>query len=88
MSSNKQQRAQRRYNNRRVIKEQLAIRQISSDTPVTIQPGKFRKHYANNCGRSKCMMCSNPRKTWKRKTLKEISVIELFRYEVLHREED
>ena len=32
---------------------------------------KFAKHHAMNCGNSKCVMCANPRKIWKEKTMQE-----------------
>lgn len=28
------------------------------------EPHRFAKHHALNCGNPKCMMCSNPRKTF------------------------
>ena len=34
-------------------------------------PHKFAKHHAVNCGNPKCIMCSNPRKTFKELTAQE-----------------
>jgi hypothetical protein len=34
---------------------------------------RYAKHHALNCGRAHCMLCSNPRRTWKQKTLQEVS---------------
>jgi hypothetical protein len=35
------------------------------------EPHRYQKHAALNCGDPKCIMCSNPRRIWKEKTLKE-----------------
>lgn len=32
---------------------------------------RFVKHHALNCGDPKCVMCGNPRKVWKEKTIQE-----------------
>jgi len=34
---------------------------------------RYAKHHAMNCGRPHCMLCSNPRRTWKEKTIQEKS---------------
>lgn len=35
------------------------------------QPHKFAKHHAMDCGQPGCMLCGNPRKLWKEKTIQE-----------------
>ena len=35
------------------------------------EPHKFAKHHAMNCGNPKCVMCANPRKTFKELTQQE-----------------
>ena len=35
------------------------------------EPHKFAKHHEMNCGNPKCMLCSNPRKTFKSLTAQE-----------------
>jgi hypothetical protein len=35
------------------------------------EPHKFAKHHAMNCGNPKCVMCGNPRKTFKELTQQE-----------------
>lgn len=35
------------------------------------EPHKFAKHHAMNCGNPKCLLCSNPRKVFKEKTIQE-----------------
>lgn len=34
-------------------------------------PHKFAKHHATNCGQPNCVMCGNPRKTFKEETIQE-----------------
>ena len=34
---------------------------------------RYAKHHAMNCGRPHCMLCSNPRRTWREKTIQEKS---------------
>jgi len=35
------------------------------------KPHKFAKAHAMNCGNPRCVMCSNPRKVFKEKTIQE-----------------
>lgn len=42
------------------------------------QPHRFAKHHALDCGRSGCMICGNPRRTMKEKTLQERKFVESF----------
>ena len=35
------------------------------------EPHKFAKHHAMDCGNPKCILCSNPRKIIKEKTIQE-----------------
>ena len=32
---------------------------------------RYAKHHAMNCGRPHCLLCANPRRTWKEKTIQE-----------------
>jgi hypothetical protein len=62
-------------NSRRRHKTDIAIaRQIriakTYGVPVK-DPHKFAKHHAMNCGNPKCVMCSNPRKTFNELTQQE-----------------
>ena len=52
-----------------VIKKQTKIAK-DFGIPVT-EPHKFAKHHAMNCGNPKCVMCANPRKTFKELTQQE-----------------
>lgn len=37
----------------------------------TKEPHRFAKMHATNCGNPRCLMCGNPRKTIKEKTIQE-----------------
>ena len=32
---------------------------------------RYAKHHAMNCGRPHCLLCGNPRRTWREKTIQE-----------------
>jgi hypothetical protein len=57
------------------------------------EPHKLAKKHALNCGNPKCLMCSNPRKTWKEKTIQEKrneqldlnEIYEMYEYEMAQR---
>ena len=51
------------------VKKQVKIAR-EFGVPVT-EPHKFAKHHAMNCGNPKCVMCGNPRKTFKELTQQE-----------------
>ena len=51
------------------IKKQLTIAKINH--LEVEEPHKYAKHHVMNCGNPKCIMCSNPRKTFKQKTYQE-----------------
>ncbi len=60
---------------KRLHKEEAAIKRqvkIAKEygVPVT-EPHKFAKRHALNCGNPKCVMCANPRKVFKEKTIQE-----------------
>ena len=35
------------------------------------EPHRYAKHHALDCGNPKCVMCANPRKVFKEKTIQE-----------------
>jgi hypothetical protein len=62
-------------NSKRRLRDESAVKKQSKiakahGVPVT-EPHKFAKHHAMNCGDPKCMMCSNPRKTFNELTAQE-----------------
>ena len=61
--------SRRRLRDQTAVKRQTRIAQVHG-APVT-EPHKFVKHHAMNCGRPGCMLCGNPRKTRKEKTVQE-----------------
>ena len=52
-----------------VIKKQTKIAKAAG--LEVIEPHKFAKHHAMNCGNPKCFMCANPRKVFKELTQQE-----------------
>ena len=60
---------------RRISKTRNAeIRQVKSARAhgITVKEyHRYAKHHAMNCGRPNCLLCSNPRRTWREKTLQE-----------------
>ena len=60
---------------KRLLKDENAVKKqtkIAKTFGVPIdEPHKFAKHHAMNCGNPKCVMCGNPRKTFKELTQQE-----------------
>ena len=51
------------------VKKQVKIAKVYG-TNIE-QPHKFAKVHAMNCGNPNCVMCANPRKVFKEKTIQE-----------------
>jgi hypothetical protein len=62
-------------NSRRRLKDENAVKKqtkIAKEFGVPVkEPHKFAKHHAMNCGNPNCVMCGNPRKTFKELTQQE-----------------
>ena len=60
---------------KRLLKDENAIKKqtkIAKTFGVPVkEPHKFAKHHAMNCGNPKCVMCMNPRKSFKELTQQE-----------------
>ena len=60
---------------KRLLKDENAVKKqtkIAKTFGVPVkEPHKFAKHHAMNCGNPKCVMCGNPRKTFKELTQQE-----------------
>jgi hypothetical protein len=60
---------------KRLQKDENAVKKqtkIAKEFGMPIEePHKFAKHHALNCGNPKCVMCGNPRKTFKELTQQE-----------------
>jgi hypothetical protein len=54
------------------IKKQTKIaKSKGASQKVLDQPHRLAKHHAMDCGNPGCMLCGNPRKTWKELTAQE-----------------
>ena len=60
---------------KRILKDENAIRKqlkIAKAYNIPVEnPHELAKHHAMNCGNPNCVMCANPRKVWKEKTIQE-----------------
>ncbi len=64
--SDKIKHSRRLHQEEAAIKKQVKIAKTNGLTNKDIkEPHRLAKHHAMNCGDPKCMMCSNPRRTWK-----------------------
>jgi hypothetical protein len=61
--------SRRRLKDENAVRRQTRIAQ-SRGAPVS-EPHKFAKRHAMDCGRPGCMLCGNPRKTFKERTVQE-----------------
>ena len=61
--------SKRRLKDENAVKKQIKIAK-EFGVPVT-EPHKFAKRHAMNCGNPNCVMCGNPRKTFKELTQQE-----------------
>jgi hypothetical protein len=67
--NNKFKHSKRLLKDENAVKKQVKIAK-EFGIPVT-EPHKFAKHHAMDCGNPKCVMCGNPRKTFKELTQQE-----------------
>lgn len=67
--SDKFKRSKRIQKDENAVKKQTKIAK-EYGVPVT-EPHKFAKSHAMNCGNPQCVMCGNPRKTFKELTQQE-----------------
>lgn len=62
-------------NSKRRLKDENAVKRqtkIAKEFGIPVEePHKFAKHHVMNCGNPKCVMCGNPRKTFKELTQQE-----------------
>jgi hypothetical protein len=65
----KEKRGKRILGDEHAIRKQVNIAK-AHNAPVD-EPHKFAKHHAMNCGIPNCVMCGNPRKIFKEKTIQE-----------------
>ena len=66
----KERRSKRLSDTAKKVKRQVKIAKMSG---VEVEePHKYAKMHALNCGNPDCVMCANPRKTFKQKTIQEL----------------
>ena len=61
--------SRRRLRDENAVKRQTGIAKMHG-APVK-EPHKFAKHHAMNCGIPNCVMCGNPRRIFKERTIQE-----------------
>jgi len=66
--------SRRRLRDENAVKRQTGIAR-SHGFPVT-EPHRFAKHHAVNCGIPNCVMCGNPRRIFKERTIQEQRMIQ------------
>jgi hypothetical protein len=71
-------RGKRRSLTKNAIERQkrIAKQSVWHNKKLIEQPHRMAKHHAMDCGRTKCMVCGNPRRTMKQKTLQEKKFLE------------
>ena len=65
----KEQHSKRIHSKKTAVKRQVKI--AKAQGVEVKEPHKFSKHHAMNCGIPNCVMCGNPRKIFKEKTIQE-----------------
>jgi len=65
----KEKRSKRIMRDGNAIRKQVKI--AKAHGLDVLEAHRYIKHHAMNCGDPRCIMCSNPRKTFKEKTIQE-----------------
>lgn len=61
--------SKRLHNDQNAVNKQAKI--AKAHGAIINEPHRFAKHHAMNCGNPQCMLCANPRKVFKEKTIQE-----------------
>lgn len=72
----KEKRSKRLQDEETQIKRQVKIAKahgLTNKDKAVKQPHRMAKHHAMDCGQPGCMLCGNPRKLFKEKTMQEKS---------------
>lgn len=75
----KEKRSKRLHDEETNIKKQVKIAKahgIDNKNKVIKEPHRMSKHHAMDCGQPGCMLCGNPRKLFKEKTIQEKSFLQ------------
>lgn len=67
----KEKHSKRLHKEESAVKRQLKIAKAHGFPVKETDKHRFHKHHAMNCGNPDCLMCGNPRKTLKEKTIQE-----------------
>lgn len=69
----KEKNSKRRFRDEIAIKKQLKIVKpfMSKKHKLIEEPHRLAKHHGMNCGNPKCLLCGNPRKFFKERTIQE-----------------
>jgi hypothetical protein len=65
----KEQHSKRIHSKKTAVKRQVKI--AKAHGVEVKEPHKYAKHHVMDCGQPHCIMCGNPRKIWKEKTIQE-----------------
>lgn len=66
--------SKRLQQNENAVKKQVKIAKahgLTDKDKAVKEPHRLEKHHAMDCGNPGCMLCGNPRKTWKELTAQE-----------------
>lgn len=66
--------SKRLQKNENAVKKQVKIAKahgLTDKDKAVMEPHRLEKHHAMDCGNPGCMLCGNPRKTWKELTAQE-----------------
>ncbi|MEY3187116.1 MAG: hypothetical protein RL675_942 [Bacteroidota bacterium] len=66
--------SKRRLKDDNAVRKQVKIAKahgLTQDDLLKLEPHKYAKHHAMNCGQPGCMLCGNPRKIFNERTIQE-----------------
>jgi hypothetical protein len=66
--------SKRRHKDETAVKKQVKIAKahgLTNKDKAIKEPHRLAKHHAMDCGQPGCMLCGNPRKVFKEKTMQE-----------------
>lgn len=75
----KEKRSKRIHDEETKVKKQVKIAKshgLTNNDKAIKQPHRMAKHHAMDCGQPGCMLCGNPRKLYKEKTIQEKSFLQ------------
>ena len=75
----KEKRSRRIHDEETKVKKQVKIAKshgLTNNDKAIKQPHRMAKHHAMDCGQPGCMLCGNPRKLYKEKTIQEKSFLQ------------